>query len=184
MNERIFNKGYKYKPIKTKRLLLVKPDLKYKEDMFKFYKDKKLWMYNGGSKDNRNSRKLVEKQILRKIDAWKKRKGVSFLIFFENKLIGSIGIYSIIKDFKRCEIGFMLHSDYYNQGFMSEALKETCNFIFKNTVIKRIAAEACIENIGSIRVLEKNNFKKEGILKKSAIYNGKVYDECLYALVK
>jgi len=184
MDERIFNKGYKYKPIKTNRVLLVKPDLKYKEDFFQLYKDKKLWIYNGGSKDIRNSRKIVEKQILRKIDVWKKRKGISFFIFFENKLIGSIGIYSVIKDFNRCEIGFMIHSDYYNKGLMSESLKETCNFVFKNTCIKRIAAEVCTKNISSIRVLEKNKFQREGLLKKSAVYNGKVYDEFLYALVK
>jgi ribosomal-protein-alanine N-acetyltransferase len=183
MDEKIFNKGYKYKPIKTKRLLLVKPDIKYKEELYQLYEDKNLWIYNG-SGDNKNSRKIVEKQILRKIDAWKKRKGASFFITYENKLIGSIDIFTIIKDFKRCDLGFMLHSSYWNKGFMSEAIKAYINFLFKNTCIKRIAAEVCTKNIGSIKVLEKSKFKKEGLLKKSAIYNGKVYDNYLYALIK
>jgi [ribosomal protein S5]-alanine N-acetyltransferase len=183
MIEKIFNKGYKYKPLKTKRLFLIMPDLKYKEELYQLYKDKNLWIYNG-SGDNKNSRKIVEKQILRKIDAWKKRTGISFFITYENKLIGTIGIFSVIKDFKRCEMGFMLHSNFCSKGFMSEALKETCKFIFKNTCIRRISADVCTENIASIKVLEKNKFKREGLLRKSAIYNGKVYDEYLYALVR
>jgi hypothetical protein len=42
MDDKIFNKGYKYKPIKTKRLLLVKPDIKYKEELYQLYNDKNL----------------------------------------------------------------------------------------------------------------------------------------------
>ncbi len=184
MDEKIFNKGYKYNPIKTKRLILVKPDLKHVTGLYQLYEDKALWIYNGGSKDIKNSRKIAEKQILRKMDVFKKRKSVSFHIIHDNKLIGTMGIFSIITDFKRCEIGFMLLSDYWNKGLMSEALKEFTKFIFENTCIKRIAAEACTKNIGSVKVLEKNKFKREGILKKSAIYNGKVHDNYMYALLK
>jgi hypothetical protein len=52
MDEKIFNKGYKYKPIKTKRLLLVKVDIKYKEELYNLYINKKIWVYNGGSNNN------------------------------------------------------------------------------------------------------------------------------------
>jgi [ribosomal protein S5]-alanine N-acetyltransferase len=67
---------------------------------------------------------------------------------------------------------------------MSEALKEFTSFLFKNTCIRRITAEVCTKHTASIKVLEKNNFKREGLLRKSAIYNGKVYDNYLYSLIK
>jgi len=35
----VLNKGYRYKPIKTKRLVLIKPDLKYKLDYFNYLSD-------------------------------------------------------------------------------------------------------------------------------------------------
>ncbi len=78
MIEKIFNKGYKYKPLKTKRLFLIKPDLKYKEELYQLYKDKNLWIYNG-SGDNKNSRKIVEKNLKKDRCLEKKNRNLFFL---------------------------------------------------------------------------------------------------------
>lgn len=183
MDEKIFNKGYKYKPIKTKRLLLVKPDIKYKEELYNLYINKKIWVYNGGSNNNYSPNSVVL-EIKKKRKLWLQKKMVSFFIIYKNKFVGTISLNNISPDFKNAQVGFILLPDYWGKGLMSEALSEFMKFIFKNTNLFRISAFVCAKNKPSIKVLEKNKFKKEGLLKKSAIYNGKVYDNYLYALLK
>lgn len=78
MDEKIFNKGYKYKPIKTKRLLLVKPDLKYKEELYNLYINKKIWVYNGGSNNNYSPNSVLL-EIKKKRKLWLQKKWFLFL---------------------------------------------------------------------------------------------------------
>ncbi len=183
MDEKIFNKGYKYNLIKTKRLILVKPDLKYKEELYNLYINTKIWVYNGGGNNNYSPNSVII-EIKKKRKLWLQKKMVSFFIIYKNKFVGTISLNNISPDFKNAQVGFILLPDYWDKGLMSEALFEFMNFIFKNTNLFRISAEVCTKNIGSVKVLEKNKFKREGILKKSAIYNGKVYDKYLYASLK
>ena len=182
MNYKILNIDYKYKPVQTKRLLLIKPDLKYKKELLGLYKDKRVWIYNGAG-DNKYSPKRIEKQITKDIQLWKNKKKVSFFIIFNNEFIGTIGLHNVSKDFRNAQVGFMICPKYWSNGFMSEVLPVFIKFIFKNTILFRISAFVCTKNKGSITVLEKNGFKKEGLLKKSSIFNNKVYDNYIYALI-
>lgn len=183
MNENIFIKKYKYKPLKTKRLTLIKPDLKYIDELYKIYKDKHIWKYNG-STNNTYSKKQIEKNILQKQENWKKNKQISFFIIYENQLIGTIGTYETIKDFKSCKFGIIVSSKFWNKGFGSEILDEFTKFIFKNTIIQRISSEVCSENKPSIKILKRNKFKKEGTLQKYFIFNNKTYDAFVYTKLK
>jgi len=184
MNAKIFLSGYKYKPLKTKRLLLIKPDLKYKEELYKMTKFKELWVYNGGSDSSKTTQRKVTSQINKRIKNWNQKKSASFFIIYDNHLIGSIGMYDVVRDFQSCFIGYILHPKYWNQGFMSEVLSEFIKFTFNDTCISRIAAQVCIKNIGSVKVLEKNHFRREGLLRSSCIYSGKRYDDYVYGLLK
>ena len=49
--------------------------------------------------------------------------------------------------------------------------------------LKRLYATVFDYNLASMRVLEKAGFKKEGIMKSSAVKNDKILDEHLYGLV-
>jgi RimJ/RimL family protein N-acetyltransferase len=50
--------------------------------------------------------------------------------------------------------------------------------------LKRLTAKVFLPNKASARVLEKNGFKLEGILKKDLAKGGKYYDVYLFARVK
>ena len=67
---------------------------------------------------------------------------------------------------------------------MTTVVKEFCRFIFDNYDIIRIDSDACAENIGSQRVLEKDGFKFDGLHEKSVYKNGRVMDTVTYALLK
>jgi len=48
----------------------------------------------------------------------------------------------------------------------------------------RLFVSVVSENSASIKVLEKNGFTHEGLLKKASFKNGKFYDESLLSKVK
>jgi RimJ/RimL family protein N-acetyltransferase len=64
------------------------------------------------------------------------------------------------------------------------AVKEACNYIFRNTDILRISAVPFANNTASCHILEKAGFVLKGTLRKNAFKNGKILDMKMYALVK
>ncbi|MBI4858047.1 MAG: GNAT family N-acetyltransferase [Acetobacterium woodii] len=109
----------------------------------------------------------------------------AFAIAYEDKVIGSIGVFR--KDnihSKTAELGYYIGEPYWGQGYGTSAVIQICELIFKTTDIIRIFAEPFSRNPASCRILEKAGFKLEGILRKNAIKNGQVEDMKLYALVK
>ncbi|MDP4152973.1 MAG: GNAT family N-acetyltransferase [Bacillota bacterium] len=121
------------------------------------------------------------------IESFSKSEEKSFCraISVEGEAVGSVGIF--LKDDVYCksaEIGYWLAEPFWGNGIMSEAVKRICNAAFETYDIVRIFAEPYAYNNGSRRVLEKAGFTLEGILKKSVFKNDKIFDSCIYALVK
>ena len=110
---------------------------------------------------------------------------IDFAIDINGEAVGGIGIV-LNKDVERisAEMGYWLGEDYWNKGIMSQAIKQMSTYVFANFSIIKIYATPFSFNIGSMRVLEKAGFIKEGILKQTAIKNGKVIDCHYYGLVK
>ena len=64
--------------------------------------------------------------------------------------------------YNRAEVWFKLHVDFWNHGYASEALKAILNFGFDKLQLHRIEAGCAVDNVGSIKVLEKAGFTREG----------------------
>lgn len=77
----------------------------------------------------------------------------------ENKIIGTINYFNVDMSFKEAEIGYCLAYDYWNQGIMSEALKEFINFGFKELGFLKIKAKHDARNKASGKVMEKAGMK-------------------------
>ncbi|HML04706.1 MAG TPA: GNAT family N-acetyltransferase [Methanobacterium sp.] len=119
---------------------------------------------------------------------WIKFAGLSdaiFAITVNDKAIGSIGL-NIGTDIERisAEVGYWLGEEYWGNGIVSSALKGIVEYGFKELKLERIYAVPLEHNIASRRVLEKNGFILEGILRKSVIKSGKIYNQALYAIIK
>ena len=110
-------------------------------------------------------------------------KQVNRAIFYDNKAVGSISltfgedVYS-----KSAEIGYWLAEDYWGQGIVAKAIREMCRLAFEEYGMVRVFAAVYSYNKGSCRVLEKNGFIMEGVLKKSVYKNGKIFDSYMYGL--
>ena len=68
-------------------------------------------------------------------------------------------------------------------GYATEALRLVGNFAQFRHGLKRLYATVFDFNLASMRALEKAGYKKEGIMKSSAVKDDKILDEHLYGLV-
>lgn len=108
-----------------------------------------------------------------------------FAVIKDGKVVGNIGA-SRGENIHRCsaELGYYLDERYWNQGIMTDAVKQICKYIFDTTDIIRIYAEPFAYNTGSCRVLQKSGFECEGLLRANAVKNGKTLDMKMYSLIK
>lgn len=114
-----------------------------------------------------------------------KDKTYAFAIIYEDRVIGSIGVFR--KDnihSKTAEMGYYIKEIYWGKGHGTSAVIQISELIFRTTNIIRIFAEPFARNIPSCRILEKAGFNLEGTLRKNAIKNDRVEDMKLYALIK
>ena len=114
-----------------------------------------------------------------------KDKTFAFAITLDDKVIGSIGVFRCDNiHYRTAEMGYYIGEPHWGHGYMTEAVRQICDHVFKNTDIIRIFAEPFASNIGSCRVLEKAGFTCEGILKSNAFKNGNIVDMKMYARLK
>lgn len=79
----------------------------------------------------------------------------------DNQFIGIIGINIGKAKYKNAEVWFKFDPNFWNKGYATEALREILNFGFNNLNLHRIEAGCAVENIGSIKVLEKVGMLRE-----------------------
>ena len=111
----------------------------------------------------------------------------AFAVTVEDRAIGSIGAFrqqNMIPLPQTAEMGYYIAEAYWGRGIMTEAVRQTCAYVFAQSDIMRIYAEPFAYNTASCRVLEKAGFQYEGTLQNNAVKNGKVLDMKMYALLK
>ena len=109
----------------------------------------------------------------------------AFAITVDNTVIGSIGIFRQENIHRQtAELGYYIAEEYWGKGIMTEAVRQICEYVFRESDIIRIYAEPFVYNIASCRVLEKAGFQYEGTLRSNAVKNGRVIDMEMYSLLK
>ena len=99
-------------------------------------------------------------------------------------LIGMIGFYRTKPEDFRSEVGYILSGDFQGKGIITESLKRVVQFGFEEMGLHSIEAVIDPENLGSEKVLLKNNFVKEGHFKEHVFFEGKFLDSVFYSLLK
>ena len=88
----------------------------------------------------------------------------AFVIDYNNMAVGSF-TYTINKKHDFAEISYNLGREFQNKGIMSCVLKEFLEKA-KNDNVNLIIAEVMEENIPSCKLLEKNGFHLDGVIRK------------------
>jgi len=169
--------------LQTKRLSLIEIKQHHLIDLFDLFSNENVTRFY-------NIEALTTKEEAQKYLDWFRARfqdslGIRWGIALKNdtKIIGTVGFNNFTR-LHRANIGYDLQTKYWNQGFITEALKEVIKFGFDQLEINRIEAEVMPGNIYSEKVLVKLGFEKEGVLRDWMIWNGQYYDMIMYSLIK
>jgi [ribosomal protein S5]-alanine N-acetyltransferase len=103
-------------------------------------------------------------------------------IVVDGNTVGSVGL-EFMGDVNRrsAEIGYWLGTPYWGRGIATEALSLVTDWAFDAHRLLRIFAQPFASNLASRRVLEKAGYLLEGTMRCSAVKDGVVRDQCIYA---
>lgn len=98
--------------------------------------------------------------------------------------VGGIG-YVPGHDIERysAEIGYWLGQSCWGRGIVTEALQLVTEHAFTTLNFLRLFALPFADNQGSIRVLEKAGYAREGVLRCSSVKYGRPRDQLMYARI-
>ncbi|MEE3999414.1 GNAT family protein [Tenacibaculum sp. FZY0031] len=99
------------------------------------------------------------------------------------KSIGMIDLFDFNPQHKRAGIGILIHPDFQQKGFASEAIQLLINYCFTHLHLHQLYANITNDNTNSLHLFEKQNFKQIGIKKDWIFYNGTYKDELLFQLI-
>jgi RimJ/RimL family protein N-acetyltransferase len=109
-----------------------------------------------------------------------------FAVTVEDRAVGGIG-YTLRGDVERigAEIGYWLGAAFWGRGIMTSALRAVTAYAFQEHAdLRRIYAVPFATSTSSVRVLEKSGYRLEGRMRQSAIKNGNVLDQFMYAILR
>lgn len=108
-----------------------------------------------------------------------------FAIDIDGTAIGAAGI--VLKDdvYKlNGEIGYWIGQEYWGNGIGTKVVADLTRKAFEDFNLKRVYAEVFENNLASERVLVKNGFNREAILKDAIIKDGKILNLLIYSKLK
>jgi RimJ/RimL family protein N-acetyltransferase len=110
---------------------------------------------------------------------------MAFALEYAGVAIGGIG-FKLGVDISRLsvEMGYWLGEPFWGRGIATRAVRASSEWAFDSYKVIRVFATVFAHNTASIRVLEKSGFAREGILRRSAIKNGEILDQIMYAKVR
>jgi len=175
------------KPIETSALLLRPFRMSDLNDFYEYAKRPEIGP-NAGWRPHPN--KVHSAKILR---SFLKAGDVYAIVLKEEaKVIGSIGLHEnpvpepFAKDYpgqRLREVGYVLSSDYWNKGYMTQALSAVIYYACQTLKLDGLFISHNEENIRSKRVIEKCGFHLVGSYQKELVFlDGRIVTSRFYTL--
>ncbi len=122
---------------------------------------------------------------LKMVEGHDGKDGIFRSVSVDGMIVGNISVEQKSDVYRKdAEIGYLLITEKWSQGIMTEAVGQICDIAFSSLDIIRITGLVYEPNSGSRRVLEKNGFLLEGTMKNAVVKEGRVYDLCVYGKLK
>jgi ribosomal-protein-alanine N-acetyltransferase len=108
-----------------------------------------------------------------------------FGIEVDGVLAGACGVHPFTDVYARgAEIGYWLGQPFHGRGIATKAIGALTAFAFGTMTLERLQAGVFEWNLASARVLEKNGYVREAVLRKSVFKDGQLIDSFLYAKLR
>ena len=121
---------------------------------------------------------MAQETVRRFIDSYDDEHVYSWVMDFDDVVIGTIGAYDYEDD--QIEVGFSVVQRWQGRGYATEALARVLEYLTENEGISCVTAWCAAENIGSKRVLEKSGMQLADAEKDGITVGEKTYDKLIY----
>ncbi len=112
--------------------------------------------------------------------------GYAFFVFelATGRLVGGVTLSNVRRGVTQsATLGYWMGAPFARRGIMTNAVGCLIPFVFQELRLHRLEAATQPTNPGSIRVLEKNGFTREGYARRYLKINGVWQDHALFALL-
>jgi len=133
------------------------------------------------------SRSAFRRRIRRYAEDLRTDQGYAFLIVrsSDNALVGGLTLANIRRGVAQAgSLGYWMGQPFVRQGYMTAAVRAIIPFAFATLRLHRLEAACIPTNAGSIRLLEKTGFVREGYAREYLCINGIWQDHLLYGRLK
>ena len=174
----------KFPILETDRLVLREITPEDAENIFTYLSDKEVMKYYGLAPFQSVDEALDEIAWYQSIR--ENNTGIRWGITLKGKgeVIGSCGFLNIVSQHFRSDIGFELSKDYWGQGIAQESIEAVIKYGFEQLNLQRIQALIEPPNEASQKLVERQGFIKEGLLRNYEFTSGKFDDLYMYSLLK
>lgn len=134
-----------------------------------------------------NSLGAFRYRVRRAIRDEREGTGLTFLIVEpkRHRVIGGISLFNIRAGASAtATIGYWMAEGEAGKGHMSDALKTICHHAFGKLGLHRIEAACLPRNERSMRLLERNGFRREGLARSYLQINGVREDHFIYSRIR
>ena len=109
----------------------------------------------------------------------------SFAIEVDGQAVGGISLRPGA-DIERigAELGYWLGEAFWGRGITTSAIRLVTDYAFNKKRLERVFAVPFTTNLASCRALEKAGYEREGTMRRSAIKDGRIMDQYLYARIR
>jgi ribosomal-protein-alanine N-acetyltransferase len=133
------------------------------------------------------TRSAFRRRIRRYSEDIRTDQGYAFLIFRKSDgvLVGGLTLANIRRGVAQAgSLGYWMGLPYVRQGYMTAAVHAVIPFALEKLRLHRLEAACIPTNAGSIRLLEKSGFVREGYAREYLCINGIWQDHLLFARLK
>jgi ribosomal-protein-alanine N-acetyltransferase len=130
------------------------------------------------------TRSAFRRRIRRYSEDLRTDQGYAFLIVRneDGALVGGLTLANIRRGVAQAaSVGYWMGLPFIRRGYMGAAVRAVIPFVFATLRLHRLEAACIPTNAGSIRLLENNEFLREGYAREYLCINGIWQDHLLYA---
>lgn len=169
--------------LRTARLILRPLSESDVPALFAIHSDPLAMRYWSGTvwKDDERGRAMVARDLDRSVTDHLR---LCLELVETGRLIGTCTLFQINDQCGRAELGYMLGSFAWGQGYMREALRTFLSHAFTDMNLSRIEADTDPRNEASLRLLASLGFVKEGHFRERWVVDGEVSDSAMFGLLR
>lgn len=99
-------------------------------------------------------------------------------------VVGTVTLFHWERAHHRADLGYAVAADLWNRGFGTEAVGRAIEYAFLELDLHRLEADVDPRNVGSLRLLEKLGFVREGFRPHTYLVDGEWQDSVLLGLLR